>query len=101
MRLTDLVTPLKPLEAMAQAKAVLGSDVGGIKELIEPEKTGLLFRADDIDDFCRQARRLIQDASLRSDLGVRAREVILQEKDWKILARRYVGVYETAIRNLR
>jgi PEP-CTERM/exosortase A-associated glycosyltransferase len=101
MRLTDLVTPLKPLEAMAQAKAVLGSDVGGIQELIEPEKTGLLFRAGDVDDFCRQARRLIQDESLRRDLGTRARDFILQEKDWKTLARRYVGVYEAAIRNLR
>jgi glycogen(starch) synthase len=101
MRLTELVTPLKPLEAMAQAKAVLGSDVGGIRELVEPEKTGLLFRAGDVDDFCRQAGRLIQDASLRYDLGTRAREVILREKDWKILARRYVDVYEAAMRNHR
>ncbi len=101
MRLTDLVTPLKPLEAMAQGKAVLGSDVGGIRELIEPEKTGLLFKAGDIDDFCRQARRLIQDESLRLDLETRARAVILQEKNWKTLARRYADIYEAAIRNHR
>ena len=99
IRLTELVTPLKPLEAMAQGKAVLGSDVGGIRELIESEKTGLLFRADNVDDFCVQAKRLLGDAGLRRDLGIRAREFVLREKDWKVLARRYVDVYDFAIRN--
>jgi PEP-CTERM/exosortase A-associated glycosyltransferase len=100
-RLTELVTPLKPLEAMAQAKAVLGSDVGGIRELIEPEQTGLLFCADDVDDFCKQAMRLVSNEVLRGKLGSRAREVILREKDWKILAKRYIEVYDAAIQNRR
>lgn len=101
IRLTELVTPLKPLEAMALGKAILGSDVGGIRELIEPEKTGLLYRADDIENFCLQAKRLLAQDSLRRELGMRAREVILREKDWKVLAQRYIGVYESAIRNHR
>ncbi|HCY03207.1 MAG TPA: glycosyltransferase WbuB, partial [Erythrobacter sp.] len=42
-RLTDLVTPLKPLEAMAQQRIVAASDVGGHRELIEAGTTGLLF----------------------------------------------------------
>lgn len=99
IRLTELVTPLKPLEAMALGKAILGSSVGGIRELVKHEATGLLFRADDIDDFCRQAGRLLRQEELRRDLGVRAREEILQEKDWKIIACRYRAVYDTAIRN--
>ena len=47
MRLTDLVTPLKPLEAMAQGRIVVASDVGGHKELIQHGKTGYLFKAGD------------------------------------------------------
>ena len=43
-RNTEMVTPLKPLEAMAMGKAVIGSDVGGIRELISPG-TGMLFSA--------------------------------------------------------
>jgi PEP-CTERM/exosortase A-associated glycosyltransferase len=101
IRLTELVTPLKPLEGMALGKAILGSDVGGIRELIEPEQTGLLFRADDVDDFCRQAQRLIGQEALRRELGAHAREVILREKDWKILAQRYVGIYDAAMRNMK
>ena len=47
MRLTELVTPLKPLEAMAQGQLFVASDVGGHKELIEHDKTGILFKAGD------------------------------------------------------
>jgi len=99
IRLTELVTPLKPLEAMALGKAILGSDVGGIRELVEPEKTGVLFRADNVDDFCVQAKRLLAQASLRHKLAEQAREFILREKDWKIVAQRYINIYDFAIRN--
>ena len=96
-RLTELVTPLKPLEAMAQSKAVLASGVGGIRELVEHEKTGLLFKPEDIDDFCAQATRLVQQSELRRRLGEQGRETILRERDWKVLARRYQDVYDYAL----
>jgi glycogen synthase len=101
LRLTELVTPLKPLEAMALGKAILGSDVGGIRELVESERTGLLFKADDVTDFCRQANRLLEDSELRSSLGNRAQRQARAEKDWNILARLYFSVYEAAIQNHR
>ena len=46
MRITDLVTPLKPLEAMAQKRLFVASDVGGHKELVVDGVTGVLHRAD-------------------------------------------------------
>lgn len=99
IRLTELVTPLKPLEAMALGKAILGSDVGGIRELVEPEKTGVLYRADNVEDFCVQAKRLLSQTSLQCKLGEEARKFILREKDWNVLAQRYIDVYDFAIRN--
>lgn len=101
VRLTELVTPLKPLEAMAQGKAVLASSVGGLRELVEQEKTGVLFEPDDIDDFCRQAERLLRDEEWRRELGKRAREIILREKDWKVLAGRYEEIYDLAVGRAR
>jgi glycogen(starch) synthase len=95
-RLTELVTPLKPLEAMSLGKPVLASRIGGILELIEHERTGLLFNPDDVDDFCHQAKRLIEQEGLRRDLGSQARRTMLRERDWKILVRRYGAVYEFA-----
>ncbi len=99
LRITELVTPLKPLEAMALGKAVLGSSVGGSRELIESERTGLIFQAGDVDSFCSQALRLLEQADLRAALGAAAKKQLTAEKDWKVLARRYEGVYEYAIQN--
>jgi glycogen synthase len=94
VRLTELVTPLKPLEAMSLKKAVLASDVGGHRELVEHGDTGLLYRPEDVADFCFQAERLIADPQLRQQLGERGREMVLRDKDWKVLARRYQEIYE-------
>lgn len=95
-RLTELVTPLKPLEAMALGKPLLASRIGGMQELVEQESTGLLFAPDDVDEFCSQALRLIQRPELRRALGTQAREKVRRERDWKILVRRYEAVYEYA-----
>jgi glycosyltransferase involved in cell wall biosynthesis len=97
IRLTELVTPLKPLEAMALGKAILGSDVGGIRELVTSEKTGILFRADNIENFCVQAQKLLSQTSLQRELGEEARKFILREKDWRVVAQRYIDVYDFAI----
>jgi glycogen(starch) synthase len=99
VRLTELTTPLKPLEAMAQGKAVLASDVGGIRELVEPEIPCVLFKPDDVEDFCRKAKQLICDERVRQDLGEKGRQMILKEKDWDILAERYKAVYTAAQSN--
>jgi len=96
IRLTELVTPLKPLETMSQGKAVLGSRVGGIAELVEHEKTGLLFKPEDVDDFCLQAKRLAEQQPLRRQLGVTARETMQRERDWKVVAQQYESVYDFA-----
>jgi glycogen(starch) synthase len=60
MRLTELVTPLKPLEAMAQGRLVAASDVGGHRELIEDGVTGTLFPPDDPGRHGGRARRIVR-----------------------------------------
>ena len=63
MRLTELVTPLKPLEAMAQGRLLVASDVGGHRELIRDGETGVLFRAGDADALAAAIRRLLASAT--------------------------------------
>jgi glycogen synthase len=101
LRITEAVTPLKPLEAMALGKAILGSNVGGIRELIDAEKTGILFEPEDIEDFCRQAARLLDDLTLRHQLGQQARKKACEEKDWKTVARLYEPAYAAARENYK
>lgn len=101
MRLTEFVTPLKPLEAMALGKAILGSDVGGIRELIETEVTGVLFKAGDDRDFEAQATRCLSNPEFRSLLGQRARQKVIADRDWKVVTRHYESVYRAASRSAR
>ncbi|MBN2474414.1 MAG: glycosyltransferase, exosortase A system-associated [Pirellulales bacterium] len=91
-RNTEMVTPLKPLEAMAMQKAVLGSDVGGISELIA-EGTGLRYRAGDPADLARKCLELIDQPQRRRSLGQSARRHVLATRDWRTLTARYLDAY--------
>jgi PEP-CTERM/exosortase A-associated glycosyltransferase len=101
IRLTELVTPLKPLEAMALKIPVLASSVGGIRELVEHERTGLLFEPGNVDDFCNQAERLILSSSLRESLGESGREFVMKERNWSIVAQQYQRIYEFVLSSKR
>jgi glycogen(starch) synthase len=93
MRLTELVTPLKPLEAMAMGLPVLASDVGGLTELVTHGRTGLLFRAESAEAFVSEAIRLAADLELRRRLGAAAREHIERERGWPRVVSRYLRIY--------
>jgi glycogen synthase len=96
-RLTELVTPLKPLEAMAMAKVVLASDVGGHRELIDHGRTGFLFKADDVSDLVFQLRALLEASHTWPAIGRAARQFVERERAWKAVASTYARVYERAL----
>ena len=93
MRLTELVTPLKPLEAMANGIAVIASDVGGHRELVTDGETGLLFRAGDAGALTTAIERLLGDAPLAAALRARALEHVRTRHDWAQNARNYLPIY--------
>jgi PEP-CTERM/exosortase A-associated glycosyltransferase len=93
MRLTELVTPLKPLEAMAQGRSVVASDVGGHRELIVNGETGLLFKAGDPEDLARKGLALLSSPEHAAALRARAREFVERERNWKVSVARYQDVY--------
>lgn len=98
-RITNLVTPLKPLEAMSMEKAVMASDVGGLKELIVSEKTGLLFKAEDVDDLAVKCVRLLENATMREELGRQARLNVMQNRNWLKIISEYKEIYKTIAKN--
>ncbi len=97
MRLTELVTPLKPLEAMAMSKALLASDVGGHRELIHNGKTGLLFKAGDVDNLTEQLDRLLTEQKLRENLEQQGREWVKENHTWE----KTTAVYQEIYRKVR
>lgn len=97
MRLTDIVTPLKPLEAMAMGKAVIASDVGGHRELVEDGETGVLFPAGDVGALASAMERLLADTQARIDLGQRAKTWVSQNRTWEKTTALYGDVYSTIL----
>jgi PEP-CTERM/exosortase A-associated glycosyltransferase len=93
MRLTELVTPLKPLEAMAQMKTVVASDVGGHMELIRDGETGLIFPADDEAALATCLEKIIADPARRAELVQQARRYVEIERTWDSLTDRYAKIY--------
>ena len=99
MRLTDLVTPLKPLEAMAQRKLVAASDVGGHRELIRDGDTGTLFKPDDPNALARSVAGVFGDRDHWDARRARARSFVEAERNWSINVARYDSVYQKLARS--
>lgn len=101
MRLTELVTPLKPLEAMAQGKLVAASNVGGHRELIVDGETGVLFPADDPAGLAVAMTGLLEDRDGWSRRRAVARSFVRDRHDWAINVQRYHPVYQALLPNHR
>jgi glycosyltransferase involved in cell wall biosynthesis len=97
MRLTDLVTPLKPLEAMAQGRLVAASDVGGHLELIQDGKTGVLFKAGDSDALAARILSLISSSHTWAGLRAAARCFVETQRNWAGSVAGYKEIYRTLL----
>lgn len=98
LRLTELVTPLKPLEAMAQQRLCIASDVGGHRELIRDGETGILFRAGSSADLAAKAIALLQSPERWPGLKKAARRFVESERTWAASVARYRQVYGGLLR---
>ena len=92
-RLTDLVTPLKPLEAMAQQRLVAASDVGGHRELMTDGETGALFPADSPPGCAEALADLFDNRDDWEAIKARASAHVRRNHDWATNIQRYQLVY--------
>ena len=97
MRLTELVTPLKPLEAMAQGRVLLASDVGGHKELIRHGQTGWLFGAGRVEALAEAVTSLLGMREKWPQLRRAGREFVERERNWAASVARYRPVYDRLV----
>ena len=93
MRLTELVTPLKPLEAMAQGQLFIASDVGGHKELVRHNETGWLFKADDVEALTHSVLGALGAEAQWPAMCAAGRRFVETERNWKVSVARYQTVY--------
>lgn len=96
-RITELVTPLKPLEAMAGGKAVVASAVGGHRELIQHGTTGLLFPPGNTEALANQIVTLLEDNALKRRIEENARAWVHSERSWRKATSVYEQIYGAAL----
>ena len=95
-RVTKLVTPLKPFEAMAMGKAVIASKLPALEEIIQHEKTGLLYTPDNLESLVDSIEKCIQDDDLTKSLGDSAKDWIKENRTWDIVVKNSLKAYEIA-----
>lgn len=92
-RLTEMVTPLKPLEAMANRKLVLATDIGGHRELIQHEVTGLLFPDGDPGALAELIENVAKSPEEWRSILDRGADFVRDERNWRASVARYENVY--------
>lgn len=97
MRLTELVTPLKPLEAMAQGHLFVASDVGGHKELIRHGETGWLFKADDVNALSQAILDMLQHRARWPELRANGRQFVESVRNWRNSVAHYEAPYKALL----
>lgn len=97
MRLTDLVTPLKPLEAMAQGKIVVASDVGGHKELIRDRENGYLFESGNEESLALTVLDVLSQQDDWIEVRNNGRHYVETERNWAVSVANYQPVYGSLV----
>jgi PEP-CTERM/exosortase A-associated glycosyltransferase len=93
IRLTEIVTPLKPLEAMAQGRVLVASDVGGHRELIRDGETGFLFQAGNVRALAQAIEDVLAQAATWPRVRDQALRFVATERTWARSVARYADVY--------
>lgn len=91
---TEMVSPLKPFEAMAMGKAVVASDVQALAEIVDDGVTGMLHRKGDAADLQAKLEILLDRPELVRSLGDAALHWVRTERDWSVIASKVTEVYE-------
>lgn len=94
MRLTELVTPLKPLEAMAQGRIFLASDVGGHHELIKDQVTGYLFKSDSVEHLVEGISSALANKGKWPDIKANGRDYVENDRNWRNSVLRHQQIYQ-------
>ncbi|MBV5277776.1 MAG: glycosyltransferase [Campylobacteraceae bacterium] len=95
----QLVSPLKPLEAMAMGIPVIASDVLALKEMLVENETGLIFSAGDVQSLSEAIIKLMDNPELKSQIIKNALDHVKNTRTWKCVVQSILNIYSTQIKN--
>jgi glycosyltransferase involved in cell wall biosynthesis len=90
----EMVTPLKPLEAMALKRPLIVSDLEALREIVRSGETGLTYRPQDPGHLADQVERLMDDPALSSRLVRQALTFVREQRSWSDTASVAEAAYE-------
>lgn len=93
-RITELVTPLKPLEAMAMEKVVIASDVGGLKELVTDGENGILFKNGNVKELVKKCLYALDNEKEMEKMAKESRQYVIKHRNWLDICKRYKAIFE-------
>lgn len=93
---SEMVSPMKPLEAAAMKKAILVSSVNALEEMIIDGETGLVFQKGDVNDLANKLEKLLDDKKLRIRLGENSRKWVERERTWTLTTKKLVDALESS-----
>jgi glycosyltransferase involved in cell wall biosynthesis len=96
-RVCQLVTPLKPVEAMASGLPVVVSSVRALAEIVHDRETGLLSPPLDAGELADRLQQLLASPDLRAKLGANARDWVARDRTWAHNAARYREIYNSLL----
>lgn len=90
----EMVSPLKPFEAMAMEKCVVVSSVAALAEIVEANRTGLIHDKGSVQSLAAMLRQLIDDDTMRRGLGEAGRRWVVENRDWRRMGERVSDIYQ-------
>lgn len=93
-RVCELVSPLKPFEAMGAGKVLITSSVEALAEIVDDGKTGFVFEKDNAEDLADKLELVILDKELRKQVGNNANKWVIENHSWDVISKRVIDVYQ-------
>ena len=94
LRVCELVSPLKPFEAMGAGKVLVTSSVQALAEIVDDGVTGLVFEKDNSEDLANKLEMVILDEGLRNSIGKKANEWVIKNHSWEVISKRVTKIYD-------
>ncbi|MFF5790428.1 glycosyltransferase family 4 protein [Paeniglutamicibacter sp. NPDC012692] len=101
LSVTQVVTPLKPVEALACEVPVVAADLPALREIVVHGRTGLLVDPDNAGKLAQAIENLLRDSSKRASMGVAGRARVLAERTWGRNTHKLLKVYEELAEKMR
>ena len=93
-RVCELVSPLKPFEAMGAGKVLVTSSVRALTEIVDDGVTGLVFEKDNATDLAEKLELVLLDSELRKKIGANANKWVRENHSWDVISKRVTNIYK-------